>query len=109
MYERACAAHEITISQMKEITEIFRSEIKEIRSTNGYMQNYMDSCHKVPERRASYLEYSTAHFENITNIDVHGDSVITQEKKMGVRNIVRQILTSKMRQTRVLNKTQAKN
>ena len=32
MYERASAAHEMTVSQMKEIAEIFSYDINKIRS-----------------------------------------------------------------------------
>ena len=51
-----------------------------MRSTNRDMQDYIDSCNKESERQASYLEQSTAHFENIANINVDSASVITQEK-----------------------------
>ena len=87
-YECLCVAHETTISHMKEIAEIFNSEINEIHSTNRDIQNYIDSCHKYSEIRAEYPEQSTAHFENVVNITVLSDSVIPHKKKMGVRNII---------------------
>ena len=40
---------------MKEIVDMFNSEIKEIRSTNRYMQNYIDSCHKESRQRALHI------------------------------------------------------
>ena len=44
-YEQACAEYEMTISRMKEILEIFNSEIKEISSTNQDMRSYINSFH----------------------------------------------------------------
>ena len=76
MYKRTCAAYEITISQMKEIVEIFYSEIQEIRSTNWYMQDYIDIFHKESERHAEYPEQSTGHFEKVANITVDSNSLI---------------------------------
>ena len=86
MYEKVCEAHEITINQMKQIVEIFNSDIKEIRFTNQDMRNYIDSCRRYPERRAAYPGQSTAHFENVANITDDGDSVITQEKEWQCEN-----------------------
>ena len=80
IYEYACAAHAMTISQMKDIVEILNCEIKEIRSTNRDMQNYIDSCHKEPEKRAAYLEQSTINFENVANINVNNYSLIPKNK-----------------------------
>ena len=68
---------------MKEIVEIYNNKIKEIRYTNRYMQNYIDSCHKEPEIRAVYPEQNSVHSENFTNITVDSDSLITQEKHNG--------------------------
>ena len=47
------------------------------------MQDYIDSCHKESERRAAYLEQSTAYYENIENITVDSASLIPQEKQNG--------------------------
>ena len=47
------------------------------------MRNYFDSCYKESERRASYLEQSTAHFNNVSKITIDIDSIITQRKKNG--------------------------
>ena len=79
-HECVCAVHETTTSHMKDIVDIFNSEIKETRSTNQDMQNYIDSCHKESERIAAYTEQIFAHFENIVNVTVDNDSVIPQEK-----------------------------
>ena len=46
------------------------------------MQNWIDIFHKESERRASYPEQRTAHFENVANITVDSASVITQEEKL---------------------------
>ena len=75
-YERAHAAHETTIIHMKNTVEIFNYEIKDISSTNREILSYIDSCHKEPERCASYLEKSTLQFENVVNITINSDSVI---------------------------------
>ena len=83
MYEIACAEHEKTINQMKDIVEIFNLEIKEICSTNRDMRNYIDGCHKESERCETYLEKRTAHLENVANITVNSDGVIPQEKQNG--------------------------
>ena len=40
--ERACAAHETTISNIKEIVEILNYEINDTRSTNRDMPHYID-------------------------------------------------------------------
>ena len=53
-YERACVEKYRTISKMKEIVDIFYSEIKEIRPTSRDMQNYIDICHKEPEMCVEY-------------------------------------------------------
>ena len=74
-YERACAAYETTISQMKEIVEILNSEIKQVHSTNQGMQNYIDICHKESEVCAAK---NTVHFENVANITINSDILITQ-------------------------------
>ena len=81
MYERVCASQETTISMMKEIVDIYSSEIKWIRSTNQDMKNYIDSFRKYSERRAAYPEQSNAHFEIGVNITVNSDSVIAQKKQ----------------------------
>ena len=44
------------------------------------MQENIDSFHKESERRTSYLEQSTAHFEDATNITVDSVSVNPEEK-----------------------------
>ena len=41
-YERACVSQQKTISNMKEIVEIFKSEIKERRHKNRDMGDYID-------------------------------------------------------------------
>ena len=69
---------------------------------------YIDSSHKKPERRAAYPEQITVHFENIDNITIDSASVIPKEKKIGVRKIIRYLLTTKMRQVMVLSNTQVK-
>ena len=50
-------------------------------------------------------------FQNVVNINVDSDSVIPEEKKMGVSKIFRKIvkfLTTEMMRIRALNKTRAK-
>ena len=91
---------------MREIVKILNSTIKEIRSTNRYLRNYIDSCHKESLICAAYMKQRTEHFENVANITINSANVIPQEKKQGVRNIFKRILMTKMRQTRVLIKTQ---
>ena len=61
-YECACAAQDTTTSKMKEIVEIYKTEIETIHSINRGMQEHIDICHKELERRAAYKEKSTAHF-----------------------------------------------
>ena len=68
---------------MKNIVEIFNYEINKIRSTNGNMQNYIDSCHRKSEIRVAYLEQSTAYFKKIVNTTIKSDSIIQQEKQNG--------------------------
>ena len=51
--------------------------MKEIRSTNWDLQKYIDGCHKESERRATYPEQSTPHFENIANITVDSTILIS--------------------------------
>ena len=46
------------------------------------MQHYIGSCHKVSERRAPYLEQSTAHFEDVVNITVDSDTLIPQNRSI---------------------------
>ena len=75
--------------------DISNSEIKEISSTNWDMKNYIDSCHKESERHTAYPEQSTEHFENVANITVDSDSVITQGKIIRVIKIFSWILTKK--------------
>ena len=82
-YDRACAEHETTTSQMKDIVDILNYKIKEIRPQNRYMKNYIDNCYKESERRAAYPEQSTVHLENIANITFDSHSVIPQEKQNG--------------------------
>ena len=45
------------------------------------MRNYIDKCNKESEKYAAYPEQSTIHFENVVNITVDSDCVITQEKQ----------------------------
>ena len=80
-YECACTAHETTFSQIKDMVEIFNSEIKYIHSTNQDMKTYIDSCNKEPEKCELYLKQSTAQYENVANITADIDIVIPQEKK----------------------------
>ena len=47
------------------------------------MRDYIASCHKESERCTAYPEQSTAHFENIVNINVDIDSLIPQENQNG--------------------------
>ena len=47
------------------------------------MWDYIDSCHKESERRATYPEHSTAYVENVANTTVNSASVIPQEKYNG--------------------------
>ena len=42
------------------------------------MKEHIDSCHKMLERRAAYLEQRTAHFEYAAKITVDSTSVLTQ-------------------------------
>ena len=45
------------------------------------MREHIDSCHKESEIHAAYTEQSTANFEDVANITVNNNSVITQGKK----------------------------
>ena len=45
-HERACEAQDMTISKMKEIVDIYKSEAEEIRAINQDMQENIDGCHK---------------------------------------------------------------
>ena len=76
-----CVEHETPISQMRYIVEIFSYEIREINSTNRDMRNYTDSCHKESERCAAYLQQITVNFENVSNITIDSDNVITKDKQ----------------------------
>ena len=58
---------------------------------------------------AEYPEQIIVHLENVANINVDTDSVIPREKKMGVLNIARRLLTTKMRQIKVLKKYEQNN
>ena len=73
------------------------------------MRDYIDSSHKESERHAAYPEQSTAHFEDVVKITANSAIVISQEKQMGVRKIVRKVLTTKMRQLGVLKNRERKN
>ena len=68
------------------------------------MREHIDSCHKESEIRVAYLEQNTAHFGDVANNTVNSASVIPQDEKMGVRKIVRKILTTNMKLIRVLMK-----
>ena len=48
-FERACAAEEMTIRQIKEILESSNSDTKELHSTNQYLRTYIDSVKKEIE------------------------------------------------------------
>ena len=61
--------------------ESFNYDRKELRATNRYLQNYIDSCHKESEIRAAYPEQSTAHFEIVANIAIISYNAIPQEKQ----------------------------
>ena len=45
-HERACSAQETNVIKTKDIVKIYNYEIKEIRSTNQDMKDYIDGCHK---------------------------------------------------------------
>ena len=66
---------------MREIVKILNSTIKEIRSTNRYLRNYIDSCHKESLICAAYMKQRTEHFENVANITINSANIIPQEKK----------------------------
>ena len=61
------------------------------------MQKYIGIFYNKPERCVDYPEQSTTKIKNVVNITVDSASEIPQEK-MGVRNIIRRILTEKIRQ-----------
>ena len=42
------------------------------------MREHTDSFHKESERRAAYPEQSTAHFEDVSNINDYSATVIPQ-------------------------------
>ena len=69
---------------MKNIVDIKISDIKEIYSTNRYLQTYINSYKRESEKNASYPEQSTVHFEDVVNIIVYSDSVTSQKKKNGI-------------------------
>ena len=48
---------------------------------NQYLQTNIVSCHKELERRAVYLEQSTAHFNNVVNTTIYGDIITSQKEK----------------------------
>ena len=89
-YECACAAQDTTTSKMKEIVEIYKTEIEKIHSINRGMQENIDICHKEPEICEAYPEKITAHFEDIANITnnktVNGASLLPQGKQNGDKN-----------------------
>ena len=61
----------------------FNHDTKELCEINQDLQNYIDSCYRESERRASYSEKSTAHFNNVANITGDRDSITPQKKKNG--------------------------
>ena len=80
MYKHACASHETTSINMKEIVDMYKPYIKYIYAINWDMQEHINICHREYEKHAPYPEQSTANFEYIANIIVDGSSVIIQEK-----------------------------
>ena len=48
---------------------------------NQDLQTYIDSCHKESRRYAAYPENITAHFNNVADITVDGDSITPQNEK----------------------------
>ena len=88
-YEHASTLHEMTISQTEEIVNTFNSEIKEIRSINQDMQNYIDIFHKESERCEAYPEQSTEHLEIFANIALNSYCVISRKEKLGMNKTVR--------------------
>ena len=56
------------------------------------MREHIDSCHKESKICAAYPEYSTAYFNKVENITIDSDSITPQKKKMGERQIVRNIM-----------------
>ena len=75
-YERACASQDTTISNMKEIVEIYKFEIEEICAINRDMRGHIDSCHNESQRREVYTEQSTTYFEDVANITGNSDILI---------------------------------
>ena len=86
---------------MKDIVDIYSSEVKKIHYTSGYLQTYIHGYNKESEKCAAYPGQSTVYFENVANITVNSESVIPKMKQNGreksVRKIVR-FLTTKTRQ-----------
>ena len=64
-YESVCTAKETNISKIREIVDIYKSDIEEI-----YAWEHIGGCHKESEKGAAYPEQSTAHFEDVNNITV---------------------------------------
>ena len=79
--KRACAAQKMTTIYIKEMLESLNYETKELCATNRDLWTYIDSCHKEPERHATYPEHSTAHFNNVANITVNIDSITLKNKQ----------------------------
>ena len=41
-----CAAQETEINKMREVLDMYKYEIEEIRAINQDMQEHIDNCHK---------------------------------------------------------------
>ena len=83
-YEHTCTSKALLISKMEERVSKYKSEYEDILEQIIFY-------HKELERRAAYLEQSTADFvdaANITaNITVNSDSLLTQGKNSANENI----------------------
>ena len=55
--------------------DIYRYKIEEIHDINQDVREHTDGCHKESEIRTAYLEHNPAHFNNVANITVNGDSI----------------------------------
>ena len=76
MYKRACSEQEMTISKIKDIVYIHKSDIEEIYAIKRDMREHIGSRKKESEMHAAYMEQNTKHFEDVEKITVNSASVI---------------------------------
>ena len=58
----------MNISKMIEIIYIYKYDREEIQTTNRYIREHIDSCHKESERHAAYTEQSTANLKTLQTL-----------------------------------------